>query len=134
MSGFELPPLQGENLLRARRWPMLGQEPADDSLQGLRVPSRRPGVQDPEGIDGRGDRASGTGGADFLGSLADAIEGVDAMRKDVNAKKEDLVLGGPTEIHDVMLAMGKSEIAFNMMLEVRNKFLEAWEKLSRSVV
>jgi flagellar hook-basal body complex protein FliE len=33
-----------------------------------------------------------------------------------------------------MMAMGKSDVAFNLMLEVRNKLVDAWEKLSRSVV
>jgi flagellar hook-basal body complex protein FliE len=33
-----------------------------------------------------------------------------------------------------MAAANKSEVAFNLMLEVRNKLVEAWEKLSRSAV
>ena len=33
------------------------------------------------------------------------------------------------ELHDVMLAANKSEVMFNLMLEVRNKLVEAWEKL-----
>jgi flagellar hook-basal body complex protein FliE len=33
-----------------------------------------------------------------------------------------------------MIAANKSEVAFNLVLEVRNKMVEAWEKLSRSVM
>ena len=41
--------------------------------------------------------------------------------------------GEPVEVHDLMIAMGKSEVAFNLMLEVRNKIIDAWQQLSRSV-
>jgi flagellar hook-basal body complex protein FliE len=37
-------------------------------------------------------------------------------------------------VDKLMLSIGKSEVAFNLMLEVRNKLVDAWEKLSRSVV
>jgi flagellar hook-basal body complex protein FliE len=41
--------------------------------------------------------------------------------------------GEPVELHDVMMSMGKSEVAFNLLLEMRNKLVDAWDKLSRSV-
>jgi flagellar hook-basal body complex protein FliE len=43
-------------------------------------------------------------------------------------------MGEPVALHDVMASMGKSEVAFNLVLEVRNRLVDAWEKLSRSVV
>lgn len=70
----------------------------------------------------------------FGGALADAIERVDSMSKQVGEQVEDLATGRPVALHDVMMSMGKSEVSFNLMLEVRNKLVDAWEKLSRSVV
>ena len=43
-------------------------------------------------------------------------------------------MGEPVALHDVMSSMAKSEVAFNFVLEVRNRLVDAWEKLSRSVV
>jgi flagellar hook-basal body complex protein FliE len=54
------------------------------------------------------------------------------MQSDVRSKVRGLVLGEGVELHDVMLAINKSEVSFNLMLEVRNKLVDAWEKLSRS--
>ena len=50
------------------------------------------------------------------------------------SKTQALATGEPVALHDVMVSMGKSEVAFNLLLEVRNKLIDAWEKLSRSVV
>jgi flagellar hook-basal body complex protein FliE len=56
------------------------------------------------------------------------------LQDDVQAKTRGLMLGEGVELHDVMLAADKSEVTFNLMLEVRNKLVDAWEKLSRSAV
>ncbi len=72
--------------------------------------------------------------ADFSSALTDAINEVDQLRGDASDKVEALASGEPVELHELMIAMGKSEVAFNLMLEVRNKMVEAWHTLSRSVV
>ena len=74
------------------------------------------------------------GAPDFGGLLADAIDRVDGLQRDVADKTQALASGEPVALHDIMVSMGKSEVAFNLMLEVRNKLVDAWEKLSRSVV
>jgi flagellar hook-basal body complex protein FliE len=73
-------------------------------------------------------------GPGFGGALADAIARVDGLQQDVAQKTEAIAKGEPVALHDVMTSMGKSEVAFNLLLEVRNKLVDAWEKLSRSVV
>jgi len=45
-----------------------------------------------------------------------------------------MALGENVELHDVLIATNKSEVAFNLLLEVRNKLVDAWDKLSRSSV
>ena len=69
-----------------------------------------------------------------LGMLTDALETVQSLQDDTRAKTRGLALGEDVDVHDVMIAAGKSEVAFNLVLEVRNKMVEAWEKLSRSVM
>jgi flagellar hook-basal body complex protein FliE len=110
MTGFDLPRL-------------------DTGLRPIGLPTGdAPRPDGPDGSDGP-DRGDGFGGV-----LADAIERVDGLQRDVRDKTRALAAGEPVALHDVMLSMGKSEVAFNLMLEVRNKLVEAWEKLSRSVV
>ena len=76
----------------------------------------------------------GARGASFGGALADALGQVDALQDTVGRKYQALATGQPLELHELMSAMGKSEVAFNLLLEVKNKLVDAWDKLSRAVV
>ena len=129
MSGFDLPSLPGLDLKQIQN--ML---PGGLGAAGGMVPGA--GVQDPErvGVPQIGDRRiSGTAGR-FEGILADSIAQVQGLQDDVRAKTRGLALGEDVELHDVLIASGKSEVAFNLLIEVRNKLVDAWEKLSRSAV
>ena len=110
MTGFDLPRL-------------------DTAFRPVELPHSelRPSI----GTDGLPD---GRGLPDFGGLLADAIDRVEGLQRDVRDQTQALAAGEPVALHDIMLSMGKSEVAFNLMLEVRNKLVDAWEKLSRSVV
>ena len=97
--------------------------------QGLQQPRRLLGEQNIE----RGEGLSGGGGG-FGGVLKGALQDVMDRKEEIKDKVERLAAGEPVELHDLMIAMGKSEVTFNLMLEVRNKFVEAWRELNRSVV
>ncbi|MEM7203457.1 MAG: flagellar hook-basal body complex protein FliE [Planctomycetota bacterium] len=82
------------------------------------------------------DFVGGSGGDDdpFVAVLSDALSEVNTLTNDVKVRAEGLARGEPVEVHDLMVAMGKSEVAFNLMLEIRNKVLEAWQRLQQSSV
>jgi flagellar hook-basal body complex protein FliE len=71
---------------------------------------------------------------DFGAALQSAMRGVTELQGDAEDQALALARGEPVHMHDVLVAMGKSEVAFDMMLEVRNRLLNAWETLSRSVM
>ena len=71
---------------------------------------------------------------DFAGKLADALGEVTNLSGEVKDKAEALARGENVELHDIMVSMGKSDVAFNLMLELRNKLLEAWNTISRSAI
>jgi flagellar hook-basal body complex protein FliE len=124
MSGFDLPPITG--------WDV-GSRPKPADLAGLGDVLLRP-----DGPVGRvrpelgGDDAAAT--RPFSGVLADSLDRVRDLQLDVREKVQGLVLGEEVELHDVLIAGSKSEVAFNLLLEVRNKLVDAWEQLSRSSV
>ena len=74
----------------------------------------------------------GEDGPEFAAHLTDALGKVGELREDVKDKAEALARGEPVALHDLMISMGKSEVAFNLMVEVRNRLLDAWQTLSRS--
>ena len=115
MSGFAVPPE-----LRGPKWPFGGPG-------ALALPQ---GDGAPQG-DGPG---GAVGGGRFGGALADAIDRVQGLQQQVRDQVQSAATGEPVALHDIMLAMDKSEVAFNLMLEVRNRLLDAWDKVSRAVV
>jgi flagellar hook-basal body complex protein FliE len=126
MSGLDLTPIGGFDPTRYR--------------EVLRAAGERPsGIQDPMRVGetpARPEGPEGPGGAGdgFAGVLAQSLENVRALQDDARAKTRALALGEDVDLHDVMIAAGKSEVAFNLVLEVRNKLVDAWDKLSRSVM
>lgn len=130
MSGFDLPSLPGFD-------PTQLQDLARQlGAQGREAPSTGP-VQDPASFGERAlDRIRSVrhGDREFGGVLAESIARVNALQQDVSAKTRGLALGEDVEVHDVLIAASKSETAFNLLLEVRNKLVDAWDKLSRSSV
>lgn len=90
-------------------------------------------IGDPESHGPRTTEADRAPGKLFEETLSGALEKVRGLQLDAKSKYEALARGEQVEVHDLMIAVGKSEVAFNLMLEVRNKLLEAWQTLSRSV-
>ncbi len=137
MSGFDLPPILGFDRSFRRDPPRdapLGQGGPEGPLPGLggpQGPLRADGPL-PWFDEGRGGEVEGP--KPFDNVLADSLERVQGLQDDVREKVRGLVLGEDVELHDVMIASSKSEVAFNLLLEVRNKLVDAWEKLSRSTV
>ncbi len=127
MSNFGMPPLSGsdhsQGLLRA-----LGMQ--DPARLLPKSPIEGGSVQPQDGAPVAGAPPSSS----FEGLLTDSIARVDDLQDDVRRKVRGMALGEDVELHDVMIAASKSEVAFNLLLEVRNKLVDAWEKLSRSAV
>lgn len=70
----------------------------------------------------------------FASALFDALKRVDNLQRDVSQQSDAISRGEGGSVQDLMVAMGKSDVAFNLMLEVRNKIVDAWQTLTRTVV
>ena len=49
-------------------------------------------------------------------------------------KATDLANGKDTNIHETMLAASQAELSFNLMVQTRNKVLEAYQEIMRMPV
>lgn len=67
----------------------------------------------------------------FADVLADGIREVANRQMEAKDSVANFAAGKGEGVHDVMLAMGKSQIAFSMMLEVRNRLVDAWREVTR---
>jgi len=82
-------------------------------------------------------RDSGVGPSEqtsFADLLAQGIQGVQDLASNQDRLSVDLALGKPVELHQVMLAATKAQIAMELLLELRNKLIEAYQEISRMPV
>lgn len=93
------------------------------------------GLDDPRGEGPRaGSLRRDTSQNAFSSLLDDTVGEVQRLQKDVGDKYDSLAKGEPVDLHDIYIASGKADVAFTLMLEVRNRLVDAWQTLSRSVV
>ena len=75
--------------------------------------------------------ASGGSGASFSDSLKEAVEQVEQLHTDAQSQVKDLLQGDRDDVHNVMIAVEKADVAFQLMMQVRNKIVNAYEEISR---
>jgi flagellar hook-basal body complex protein FliE len=74
---------------------------------------------------------------DKQGFLELLENGVKEVNKNIRHSEEssmDLVSGKTSNIHETMLAATRAELGFNMMLQLRNKVIEAYQEVMRMQV
>lgn len=67
----------------------------------------------------------------FQSVLSDAMENVGKTRQEANATVNRFLSGEGEEIHNVALAIHKSEASFQMFTQVRNKVISAYQEVMR---
>ena len=75
---------------------------------------------------GTGLSAGGTGGPSFGDTLKQAINKVSAAQDNSAEHVAAFLRGDNVELHQVMAAAEEAGIALEMLIEVRNKFAEAY--------
>ena len=75
--------------------------------------------------------APNTGDA-FAQSLKSAMNDVNDMQVTSEKAMSDIATGQVKDLHQAALAIDKAEISMKLMLEVRNKALNAYQQISRT--
>ena len=65
-----------------------------------------------------------------MGILA-GLDSVNKARIEADRMQEDLAMGGPTSIHDAMIAAEKAELSMQMAIQVRNRILNAYTEITQ---
>ncbi len=69
---------------------------------------------------------------EFNEVLQEAIGTLSKIQKDADEAVKELVKGG--DIQKAVLAMEKADMAFNLMVEIRNRLINAYEEVQRMQV
>ncbi len=80
------------------------------------------------GAEVEGKKESGTS---FLDHLSDSVKGVDKMQKNSDVMTNKVASGQSEDLHETMLAVTQAELGFNLLVQVRNRALEAYQEVMR---
>jgi len=87
-----------------------------------------PEVQKPQSF---GKEKSGTS---FGEILKDAISTVNELQKQSNQEIQKLMTGESQDLHTTLIAVQKADLSFQMMMQVRNKIIQAYQEIMRMQV
>ena len=73
--------------------------------------------------------AAPAGGPGFRQLLNDQIEKVNQLQRDATEAIEDLSVGRRDDIESVLIATQKADTAFRLLLQVRNKVIDAYDEV-----
>ena len=76
-------------------------------------------------------RSKETPNVSFEDMLSDSIKKVNSLQLEAEKKIRDLAIGDAEDISEVVLASSRADTALRLVMEVRNKFLDAYQALSR---
>jgi flagellar hook-basal body complex protein FliE len=65
----------------------------------------------------------------FKNFLLDSIDQVNTMQVDANSAVQNLVTGGDVNPAEVLTTVQKADLAFRMMLQIRNKLVQAYQEV-----
>jgi flagellar hook-basal body complex protein FliE len=70
----------------------------------------------------------------FADTLKDAVNSVNTMQKDSDKKMEELATGKNHNVAEVMIAAEKADISLKLLVQVRNKIIEAYQEIMKMQV
>lgn len=93
--------------------------------------------RDSKSLSIEGAMGSGTAtGADksFADTLKAAVSGVNQMQKESDKAMQNLATGKTDNVAEVMIATEKADIALKVMMQVRNKIIDAYQEVMKMQV
>lgn len=75
--------------------------------------------------------AAGGESSEFLRTLGGMIDQVGGVQEDAQAKVTELLQGNGQDLHSAMIAVEKADLSFQLMMQVRNKIIQAYQTISQ---
>lgn len=67
----------------------------------------------------------------FRDVLHSAIDDIHQLEGQAEAKVAGVLSGNGADVHSAMIAVEKADLSFQLMMQVRNKIVSAYEEISR---
>ena len=79
-------------------------------------------------------RASDSQGPSFDQVLQESLQTVDHLQKEADQAMQRLAVDGGMNLHKTMIAVEKADLSFRLMMQIRNKIVEAYQEVMRMQV
>ncbi len=76
-----------------------------------------------------GAKPQASGAGSFKDMLLGSIQDVNAMQQQADQAVETLMTGGDAEPAEVLTAVQKADLAFRMMMQMRNKMMQVYQEV-----
>ena len=70
-------------------------------------------------------------GRTFVDTLRSFAGQVDQEMNGANRMTEEFAVGRDFDLHDIMIASEKADLSFRLLLQIRNKLLDAYQEIMR---
>ena len=74
---------------------------------------------------------SGLAGGSFAESLRSALDEMGSLQDQAGTKVADVLEGTGGDVHAALIAVEKADLSFQLMMQVRNKIVSAYQEISR---
>jgi flagellar hook-basal body complex protein FliE len=81
-----------------------------------------------------GPAAAKEAGKSFADTLKDAVQDVNQAQQIADVKMQEIATGKNHNIPEVMIAAEKADISLKLMVQVRNKIIEAYQEIMKMQV
>lgn len=95
-------------------------------------PIHLPGVTGPPGLSPiKGIQPQPPAGGDFKNSLLSALDEVNRLQQEASQSVEKLATGESDNVAEVLSSVRKADVAFSLLMEMRNKLVDAYRELQQ---
>ena len=83
----------------------------------------------PPSLNGVGRAATATSETSFKNLLLESLDQVNSMQVDADKAVQELFTGGDVNPAEVLTAVQKADLSFRMMMQIRNKLVQAYTEI-----
>ena len=96
----------------------------------IQFPGSLPGINPASGPQAP-QRTAAPEGKDFKSILLDSLDEVNRLQNEADVGVQRLITGETANVDEVFNAINKAEVAFDLLMEIRNKLTDAYQEIQQ---
>ena len=77
---------------------------------------------------------AGRAAGDFKKVFSSYLEDVNGLKAEADKAVRDLMVGRSENLHEVVAAVSEADLSFRLMMQIRNRLVEAYQQIMRMQV